>query len=247
MAQTFGLIKIILCNNITMAKLYKLELDDLLNEDLNEAVKIKKGFDRNINFMKIKKKLLRALKVNCAIVNDKEESDYNKRISTTRIIYIIIALLQLRNCSRISEAVAAIKKFSVKKNLNERVLVKIAKSEKRIVDRKTKEVYETKPRYREMIFPLAWVDKKLFKKIIKDDQWAKFNNNKEPRKRVLDYLLNNFDCNTHSLRYAGINFMLNEKKVPMNIIAKFVGHVNTEQLVTYTQHQALDDVFAMDV
>lgn len=43
-----------------------------------------------------------------------------------------------------------------------------------------------------------------------------------------------FECNTHSLRYAFINHMINEHKMPLNTIAKIIGHANTNQLIIFS-------------
>lgn len=44
----------------------------------------------------------------------------------------------------------------------------------------------------------------------------------------------NFECNTHSLRYAFINHMINVEQLPLNTIAKMIDHANIDQLVLYT-------------
>ncbi len=66
------------------------------------------------------------------------------------------------------------------------------------------------------------------------------------KQRVLDFLLTNFKCNTHSLRYAFINYMLYEKKVEMTLVAKFVGHVDVSMLVRYSQNKNADNIFDLD-
>ncbi len=63
---------------------------------------------------------------------------------------------------------------------------------------------------------------------------------------VLNYMLRNFQCNTHSLRYAYINYMLYDKKQQMAIVAKFVGHSNLNQLMRYTQNKEVDKMFDID-
>ncbi|ACF16994.1 integrase [Sputnik virophage] len=214
--------------------------DDIFDDG---APQVAKGFDRGIDYLDIAAKLKKGLKKNYKVLQDTESTANAKRFAGSRVIYIIIALLQLKNCSRISEAIVATKKFSVSKNLNERVVVKIAKSEKDLIDRKTKDKIHTKPRYRDMVFPVDLVDTKIFKYIVKTKYWTKFCEFDSPRKRVLDFLLGHYECNTHSLRYAGINYLLNVEKRDMNVVAKFVGHANVNQLVLYTQTKALDEIF----
>jgi len=67
------------------------------------------------------------------------------------------------------------------------------------------------------------------------------------KRRTCDYLLRGFDCNTHSLRYACINYLLYDQKKEMAIVAKFVGHTGIAQLVRYTQLKESDKIFDLDI
>ena len=60
-------------------------------------------------------------------------------------------------------------------------------------------------------------------------------------------MLLHFNSNTHSLRYAYINYMLYTKKIEMNIVSKIIGHVNCSQLTTYTQQKNSDKTLQMDI
>ena len=60
-------------------------------------------------------------------------------------------------------------------------------------------------------------------------------------------MIYNFSCNTHSLRYAFINHMIYVENRPLPDIAKFVGHKNINQLVTYTQQKNCNKIFDLDV
>ena len=105
--------------------------------------------------------------------------------------------------------------------------------------------FTTKARYRKIIFPLNWIDptphiadlKKKFETIRPD----------RVKKRVLDYMLRKFKCNTHSLRYACINYLIYTQKTELNTVAKFVGHVNMEQLTRYTQQKNVDKLLDVDM
>lgn len=207
---------------------------------------IARGFDRNIDYMVMRKRLINFLIKDINSLTD--VSKKRKRIVMNRIIYTIIAMIQLRNGSRISEAVNAMRQFVESKKYDEKVIVKIAKSETMKYKKETGEAYLTKKRYRHMMFPQKWLKMKDFKETwdninfymlyIKDDRL---------KKRVLDYLLKYHNCNTHSLRYACINYLLYVKKLEMGIVAKFVGHSNVNQLVTYTQLKNTDKIFDLDI
>jgi cobalamin biosynthesis Co2+ chelatase CbiK len=206
---------------------------------------VAQGFDRNLDFNTMKKKLVKALNKEY-IRYTKEERYYAGEKMVNKICYMIIALIQLRNGSRISEACKAFKKFLESRNVKEMVTVKIAKSDGLKYNNKTKQKDLHKARFRKMIYP-KWVPKYITSMIMHSthlDEWIK--SDRQP-KRVLDFLLKNFDCNTHSLRYACINYLLNDQKIPMPTVAKFVGHINVNQLVTYTQNKNVDKIFDMDI
>jgi integrase len=211
------------------------------DEELN------KGFDRDLDYKIIKKLFIKEYKKVRQEIDELDESVKNyitqRRNKIHKLIYLLICMIQLRNGSRISEACAAFRKFVTNQDLNKRVIVKIAKSETLKTNKKGEE-YTTPRRNREMIFPSKWVefdlleDMKFHTQYIEEDRL---------RKRVLDYLLINFNCNTHSLRYAFINYMLYELKRPMNDVAKFVGHSNPNMLVKYTQLKNSNQIFDLDI
>ncbi len=211
-----------------------------------EKPDIARGFDRNVDYKEMKKRLVESLMNELKMLS--EVSLKTKRIIVNRIIYNLIAIVQLRNGSRISEAVDAMWKFVSEGNYDERVIVKIAKSETVKYKKDTGEKYLTKKRYRKIIFPKNWFDFKIIKPIL-EDVHSYMINIKEGRlkKRVLDYLSKYHNCNTHSLRYACINYLLYIKKLEMGIVAKFVGHSNVNQLVTYTQLKNTDKIFDLDI
>jgi len=204
--------------------------------------KVAKGFDRDIDYVKIKDKLLE----NCDKIYKKltietiTKSDF--RIGLNQLSYTLIALIQLKNGSRISEACEAFRIFVKNKDFKTKAIVKIAKSDGIKFNYKTKQKKKSKARYRKLVFP-PWIDDKMIN-IIKDNPLIIILiKSKRLKKRVLDYLLMYFDCNTHSLRYACINYLINTEKLPLNIVAKFVGHTNVSQLVTYTQTKDCDKKF----
>lgn len=199
---------------------------------------IAKGFDRDVDFEDIKVKLLNVFNV---IIHKKDP----KNIDFNQLVYITVALIQLRNGSRISEAINAFKLFLTDQS-NDKVIVKIAKSESLKCNKKGEKIH-TKARFRKIMFPNKWISFDVMHNFYKVDSNLLNIDNDVLRKRVLKYLLDHFKCNTHSLRYAFINYMLYIEKRPMTDVAKFVGHVNVSQLVRYTQLKNSDQIFDLDV
>lgn len=205
------------------------------------------GFDRGVDYEPMKERLIKFL--------TSYYSDYIKltsnsncftsklKILSNKIVYTIIAMIQLRNGSRISEACYAFATF-INKGINSLVTVKIAKSES--IKYKNGEKIMTKPRYRKMLYPEGWIkdNKYIFSILKKASKNIPLNRLK---KRVLDYLLIYHQCNTHSLRYACINYLIYEKGRPLNDVAKFVGHIDLSMLTKYTQQKNCEKIFDLDM
>jgi len=213
--------------------------------DYEDKPDIAKGFDRGIDFKDMKKKLIVNYNFIVKFIDELNEDDKfyirTRKKYLHRLIYNLIAMIQLRNGSRIVEACTALPLF-LKNGIDNKVIVKIAKSKS--VKYKNGEQYETKARYRKIIFPFKWITLK-FKKDI--EFYIKLIDESRLMKRVLDYMLKYFNCNTHSLRYAFINFMLHDQKKEMSIVAKAVGHVNVDQMVRYTQTKNVDKLMDEDI
>jgi hypothetical protein len=213
-----------------------------------EDDKIARGFDRGVDYTTMKKKLIENIENTVAetekIVLDSNSYEYKKGTLMKRYIYLLISIIQLRNGSRISEAILAFKGFiKPDQSLDEKVIVRIAKSKATRIKENGKRV-KTKTRYRKMIFPTKWVKEINDIENIRDfleDYRGDLN------KRVLDFLSRTYKCNTHSLRYAFINYMLYDQKKEMTAVAKFVGHKNTNMLVIYTQAKESDKLFDIDI
>jgi integrase len=207
---------------------------------------IAKGFDRDVDFVDIKEKLLKKI-TSLYSKYMKEESEKIKRIIVNQICYCMIALLQLRNGSRISEACIAFVEYLKGKPTDEKIIVKIAKSEGNKYNWKTKKKQMTKPRYRKIMFPDDWIDLDLFMDIQESDPQILKIKQDRIRQRVRDYMLQYFNCNTHSLRYACINYLLYVEKRNMADVAKFVGHSSVNQLITYVQLKNTDQIFDLKI
>lgn len=207
------------------------------------------GFDRSIDFLTIKDEFLRSFK---DLLSRKPKTVHAIQVITRKIIYTLVALIQLRNGSRISEAVDALNKFfrhpqlSVYEAIYTEISVKIAKSKTlKVINKTTGEKKPTKTRFRFMFFPHEWIDadiedlhnKVLSSEMIQRIQYFLNTDEGNLKKRTLDYLLRNFDTNSHSLRYSTINHLMYEKDVKPELVSKIVGHTDQSMLVRYTQQK----------
>lgn len=204
---------------------------------MTDEEKTPQTFDRGIDYNDIKPKLIKA-------VNNyyDELLENNKKLSLKKLVYTVIACISLRNASRISESVKAFALF-IKNGHNKMANIKISKSDA-IKTTKTGEKKKMKARFRDIVFP-KWFEDKIFDRLRKSKEVHKLIETGRLKKRVLDHLNSNFNCNTHSLRYACINYLLYDKKRPINDVASYCGHANVAQMVTYTQkhrvHEIRDD------
>lgn len=210
-----------------------------------------RGFDRGMDYAVLRDKFIAEVEriYNCIRAIKEEDADkfYKKKnMLLKKLIYLIISSIQLRNGSRISESIQAFKTFLRIEKYTDKVVVKIAKSDSLKINKKGKQ-FRLKPRFRKMMFPKKWIPPKLMDIVRNTDALKEVLNCGRVRLRLCDYLNKNFNCNTHSLRYACINYLLYDKKLEMGIVAKFVGHSSLDQLVRYTQLKNLDAIFDMDI
>ncbi len=104
------------------------------------------GYDRNIDYAEMKNRLI--LEYDQVRVKYAVEDDLKKKDALLRkIAYCTIAMIQLRNGSRISEAVEAFTKFVGGHDISTTVTVKIAKSKSIKYERGTHRQYTTKTRF----------------------------------------------------------------------------------------------------
>lgn len=173
------------------------------------------------------------------------DSKYKKRAGNA-LIYLLVELIQLINGSRISEAILAFRMF-VDEGFDKVVRVKISKSEstKHICDRFTgeKKTIKTPLRTRDMIpIPSNWLDPSIVAETIEclKATHSKTISSNRLRTAILNYMLRKFNCNTHSLRYAYINYTLNSKQFGESQVALYVGHSNINQIMRYTQRKVIE-------
>jgi integrase len=151
---------------------------------------------------------------------------YNRIVRHMRIskqpalCYDAILLTQLRNGSRISEAVRAFKEFL----RSGAVEIQVKLSKRR--DGATRLMIipvEVDRQVREACRELLGLDEKTLKE------------------RVRVYAYHTYNWNTHSLRYAFITHLL-RLGVESAIISKITGHKNLNYIITYTQRKTAEDI-----
>ena len=137
----------------------------------------------------------------------------------TRLVYIIILIIALRNGSRISEAIEAAIKWSRTKDRE--VEVRVRKKKK----------HET----RLMIIPSEISDK--------DRVWIQWKLNEKglDRTAISHYARNNYGFNPHSVRYSFITY-LSTKGVSETLIAKITKHSKLDFILKYTQQKKAEDI-----
>jgi len=142
-----------------------------------------------------------------------------KDLNRTRSPNLVLAIIQLRNGLRLSEAVRAYKHFLKHRSLEFEIEVsKRRRSEKRLV---------VIPE-----FLLGWVDS-CVEDLYKDD--------KQIYTRYRLYLRRKYGINTHSLRYSFITYLLREGVSP-SIVAKITKHRRLDYILTYTQEKVAEEV-----
>jgi integrase len=133
--------------------------------------------------------------------------------------YLIIALIQLRNGSRISEAIRAFKEW-VRSNKTE-IYVKVSKKKK--LEERLMIIPNEITHYRLQCVDLLDVDDKVL------------------RERVRATLYYYFKINTHSLRYSFITYMLRIGVNPA-LVSKAIRHSRLDTLMHYVQVKEADNM-----
>jgi site-specific recombinase XerD len=133
--------------------------------------------------------------------------------------YDAILLIQLRNGSRVSEAVRAFKIFLDSKSLELEVQVskKRQKQEKRL-----------------MVIPQELLS------VVSPCYDFRITEDRILINRVKNYCLATFGFNTHSLRYAFITYLLRQGVNP-SIVAKITRHSRLEYIQRYTQEKVAEE------
>ena len=137
----------------------------------------------------------------------------------------VILLIQLRNGSRIGEAIEAVRQFCETKATAVRV---------RIEKHKEGDT-------RLMVLPEELRGKEGRELLAK--ACLRLEKVKAPRVDIADYAKKTFGFNTHALRYAFITYLL-RRGVSPSIIAKITGHRSLDHILHYTEMKTAEDILA---
>ena len=137
--------------------------------------------------------------------------------------YDVVLLIQLRNGSRIGEAIEATKQFCNTKDYTVRVKVEKHKG--------------TDTRL--MVLPEELRDRQGRDYLAQ--ACLRLSKTKNPRDTVREYCRVTYGYNTHSLRYAFITYMLS-KGVSPSFVAKITGHKNLSHILHYTETKTAEDL-----
>jgi site-specific recombinase XerD len=139
--------------------------------------------------------------------------------NNTTKCYFVIALIQLRNGSRISEAIRAFKQWI----RTSKVEIYVNVSKKRHEELRLMIIPQEVIQYRLTCVDLLEVNDKLL------------------RNRVLATLYYYLKINTHSLRYAFITYLL-KNNINVAVVSKLVKHSKLDTLLHYVQSKEAERV-----
>ena len=189
----------------------------------NKIIKTKKvfdningTFDKGVNYTDAYTKFSNDI---TGLINQ----DYLNQHELKRLAYLAISLIQLQNGSRISETIEATKQFISDYECKVAVIT----------------IAKRKDGFRRKILLPELITQEILERIKPE---IKGDTIEELSKKIRMFLTRHYGWNTHSLRYALINYLAIEKKVPINLVSKLVGHKNMNQLLTYTQNKHVDEL-----
>lgn len=194
------------------AKLFQLNFE--MDNKMSEA--LNPTFDKGVSYSEAYNLFTGEIKR----LNDIQALNYKENI---KLVYLSISLIQLQNGSRIIETLKAVKLFTENKDAKS-VIVTIAKR---------KDGYKRKILLPEIITTDIL---ERIERVLEKYSFAQLSKN------IRMFLHTNYDWNTHSLRYALINYLAIEKKIPINLVSKLVGHKHMNQLLAYTQNKHVDEL-----
>lgn len=173
------------------------------------------GWDQGLDYEKTYKLLLK----------DLEEA--KKKVgprALKRRLYLIIALTQLRNGSRIGEAIDFI--YSISQDYKREALITVEKRRDN--------------HQRLMVLPkeITKTDILTIKGILEE---LKTHGKKGLVVKISTWIKKTYGFNTHSLRYAFVSYLA-KKGYPPQLIAKITGHRRLDYILHYTQEKMAKEI-----
>jgi integrase len=145
-------------------------------------------------------------------------------LNRTRKPQDVVLLIQLRNGSRVGEAVEALRQFC-----------ETGKTEVYVRVEKHKDAKDQ----RLMVLPEEL--RKGQGKVLLESACGWLSSVEKPKAAVKEYCRRTYGFNTHSLRYAYITYMLSRGVNP-TIVAKITGHRSLEHILHYTERKTAEDL-----
>jgi hypothetical protein len=225
-------------NRKEVAKMARLLIGDIDPEELSKRTYGK--LDRGLQADEVRKFLFDLLEQNAKLLENLEEAfpkmppHLARKKVLARIFHLSVLLTQLRNASRISEAVEAVM-FWLETNRT-RLMVRVRK--RGYITRKGKEKgKKPQPVYRRMFIPEEIIDyRELLQEYVKDTPLEKLTN------RVKAWTKLTFQAfSTHALRYAKITDLVVKGYNPA-LIAKVTKHKTLDLLIEYTQEREAEEI-----
>jgi len=144
---------------------------------------------------------------------------------SSRSPYDVVLLIQLRNGSRVGEAVEAVRQFCL--TGQDLVLVRVEKHKDND--------------QRLMVLPeelRSGEGRQLL-----SEACARLSALRNPKAAVKVYCRRTYGFNTHSLRYAFVSYLL-KRGVSPSIVAKITGHRSLDHILHYTEVRLAEEVLA---
>jgi integrase len=163
-----------------------------------QAERVKRGWDSGLDYNETYQKILSHLN------RSKKPQD-------------VVLLIQLRNGSRVGEAVEALRQFC-----------ETGKSEVYVKVEKHRDLGDQR------LMALPEELRRGQGKVLLESACSWLSSVGNPKDAVISYSRRTFGFNTHSLRYAFITYML-AKGVNPSIVAKITGHRSLEHILRYTE------------
>lgn len=171
--------------------------------------KVRKSWDLGLNYVETLNSLVKMF--------NKYRTRYKKW--RKRLMYIIVLLIQLRNGSRVGEAVEFLKQVCLNFRREDYIAVEKSKGK----------------RVRKMFLPEI-VTKNDIEKIKELFLKEYFNHGRKGFVvQISKWTRKTLGINTHSLRYAFITYMSLVRKESPQVIAKITGHKNIHFIVDYLE------------
>jgi len=166
--------------------------------------------------------IIRKIKTNLEIEYKKLESGTGSNLDIKRFLYYAIAMLQVSNGLRSSEAIKGLQIYLRKKEKEISITAGKSKLERLVIIPPILEEY-----YNEL---------KKYGEILKNIRKQSYYN----------FIKNNLRINPHSLRYAFINYMISKGIVPEKLVV-YMGYSSFKHMINYYRVAAAKDEIIKEI